>query len=75
MRIIGRTEEEVKKIKNIIESKKTPGARVLRDRLYPVKVDNVNRTAIIDHGQSGPDILGPSPSRPPCDRLAAVLTA
>ena len=49
LRIIGRNEEEVKKIKNIIEAKKTPGARVLRDQLYPVKVDNVNRTAVIDH--------------------------
>jgi hypothetical protein len=48
LRIIGRSEEEVKKIKDIIEAKKTPGARVLRDRLYPVKVDNVNRTAVID---------------------------
>lgn len=49
LRIIGRNEEEVKKIKGIIESKKTPGARVLRDQLYPVKVDNVNRMAVIDH--------------------------
>jgi hypothetical protein len=49
LRIIGRNEEEVKKIKDIVEAKKTPGARVLRDQLYPVKVDNVNRTAVIDH--------------------------
>jgi hypothetical protein len=49
LRIVGRNEEEVKKIKDIIEAKKTPGARVLRDQLYPVKVDNVNRTAVIDH--------------------------
>jgi hypothetical protein len=49
LRILGRNEEEVKKIKDIIEAKKTPGARVLRDQLYPVKVDNVNRTAVIDH--------------------------
>ncbi|EAQ84521.1 hypothetical protein CHGG_08535 [Chaetomium globosum CBS 148.51] len=27
--------------------KKTPGARVLRDQVYPIKVDNVNRTAIL----------------------------
>ncbi|EAQ88563.1 predicted protein [Chaetomium globosum CBS 148.51] len=44
-----RNEEEVKKIKDIVEAKKTPGARVLRDQLYPVKVDNVNRTVVIDH--------------------------
>ena len=49
LRIIGRNEEEAKKIKNIIEAKKAPGARVLRDQLYLVKVDNVNRTAVIDH--------------------------
>jgi len=48
LRIVGRNEDEVKKIKGIIEAKKTPGARVLRDQLYPVKVDNVNRTAVID---------------------------
>ena len=47
--IIGRNEEEVKKIEDIIEAKKTPGARVIRDQLYPVKVDNVNRTAVLDH--------------------------
>ncbi len=47
--IIGRNEEEAKKIKDIIEAKKAPGARVLRDQLFPVKVDNVNRTAVIDH--------------------------
>jgi hypothetical protein len=49
LRIFGRNGEEVKKIKDIIEAKKTPGARVLRDQLYPVKVDNVNRAAVIDH--------------------------
>ena len=49
LRIIGRNEEEVKKIKDIVEAKKTPGTRVLRDQLYPVKVDNIKRTAVIDH--------------------------
>ena len=39
----------MKKIKDIVEAKKTPGARVLRDQLYPVKVDNIKRTAVIDH--------------------------
>lgn len=48
LRVVGRDEEEVKKIKTIIEAKKAPGARVLRDQLYPVKVDNINRTAILD---------------------------
>ena len=40
LRIVGRNKEEVKKIKDIVEAKKAPGARVLRDQLYPVKVDN-----------------------------------
>ncbi|KAL2255925.1 hypothetical protein VTK26DRAFT_2474 [Humicola hyalothermophila] len=46
---MGRNEEEAKKIKDIVEAKKAPGARVLRDQLYPVKVDNVNRMAVLDH--------------------------
>jgi hypothetical protein len=48
LRVVGRNEAEVKNIKGIIEAKKTPGTRVLQDQLYPVKVDNVNRTAVID---------------------------
>ncbi|EAQ91759.1 hypothetical protein CHGG_03694 [Chaetomium globosum CBS 148.51] len=44
----GRNEAEVKRIKDIIEAKKAPGAHVLRDQLYPVKIDNVNRTAVLD---------------------------
>ncbi|KAM5353470.1 hypothetical protein ACJ41O_000120 [Fusarium nematophilum] len=49
LRVIGRNEEELNRIKAIIEAKKAPGARVLRDQLYPVKVDNINRTAVLDH--------------------------
>ena len=49
LRIMGRNEEELKKIKDIVETKTAPGARVLRDQLYPVKVDNVNRTAVLDY--------------------------
>jgi hypothetical protein len=48
LRVIGRNEKELKKIKTIIEVKKAPGARVLRDQLYPVKVDNINRAAVLD---------------------------
>ncbi|WAO97111.1 Hypothetical protein NCS54_01482000 [Fusarium falciforme] len=48
LRVIGRNEEELKKIKTIIEVKKAPGARVLRGQLYPVKVDNINRAAVLD---------------------------
>ncbi len=48
LRVIARNEGEVKKIKDIVEAKKTPSARVLRDQLYLVKIDNVNRTAALD---------------------------
>ncbi|KAM5529165.1 reverse transcriptase [Fusarium oxysporum f. sp. phaseoli] len=41
-------EEEIQKIKTILETKKTPGARVLRDQLYPIKVDSMNRMAVFD---------------------------
>ncbi|KXX76568.1 hypothetical protein MMYC01_206278 [Madurella mycetomatis] len=56
LRIMGRSKEELSKIKDILEAKNAPGARVVRDQLYPVKVDNVNRAAIIDHG--GKILLG-----------------
>jgi hypothetical protein len=48
LRVIGRNEEELKRIKAVIEAKKAPGARILRDQLYPVKVDNINRAAVLD---------------------------
>lgn len=48
LRVISRNEEEMQKIKTILEARKAPGARVLRDQLYPVKVDNMNRTAVFD---------------------------
>ncbi|RKK73615.1 hypothetical protein BFJ68_g18213, partial [Fusarium oxysporum] len=48
LRIIGRNEEEMQKIKSILETRKAPGARVLRDQLYPIKVDSRNRMAVFD---------------------------
>jgi hypothetical protein len=48
LRIIGRNEEEIQKIKTILETRKAPGARVLRDQLYPIKVDSMNRMAVFD---------------------------
>ncbi|EXA29120.1 hypothetical protein FOVG_19341 [Fusarium oxysporum f. sp. pisi HDV247] len=48
LRIIGRNEEEMQKIKTILDIWKAPGARVLRDQLYPTKVDSMNRTAVFD---------------------------
>lgn len=52
IRVICREETELKKVRAILESKTTPGRRVLRDQLYPVKVDNVNRTVVLsDRGE------------------------
>ncbi|KAF4436024.1 hypothetical protein F53441_13343 [Fusarium austroafricanum] len=48
LRIIGRNEEEIQKIKTILETRKAPGARVLRHQLYPIKVDSMNRMAVFD---------------------------
>ncbi|KAF5258403.1 hypothetical protein FOXYS1_11029, partial [Fusarium oxysporum] len=48
LRIIDRNEEEIQKIKTILETRKAPGARVLRDQLYPIKVDSMNRMAVFD---------------------------
>ncbi|EXA29691.1 hypothetical protein FOVG_18835 [Fusarium oxysporum f. sp. pisi HDV247] len=48
LRIIGKNEEEIQKIKAILETRNAPGARVLRDQLYPIKVDNMNRMVVFD---------------------------
>lgn len=48
LRIIGRNEEEIQKIKTILETRKAPGTRVLRDQLYPIKVNSINRTAVFN---------------------------
>jgi hypothetical protein len=48
LRVICRDTEELNKVKDIAQKYTAPETRVLRDQLYPVKVDNVNRTAILD---------------------------
>lgn len=35
-------------VKRVAETKIGAGVRVLRDELYPIKVDNVKRTAVLD---------------------------
>ncbi|EXA30657.1 hypothetical protein FOVG_17991 [Fusarium oxysporum f. sp. pisi HDV247] len=45
---MGRNEEEMQKIKTILEARNVPGARVLRDQLYPIKADSMNRMAVFD---------------------------
>jgi len=48
VRVVCRDEDEVQLVKEAAQKIATPGIRVLRDQLYPVKVDNANRTAVLD---------------------------
>ncbi|KJZ69210.1 hypothetical protein HIM_11410 [Hirsutella minnesotensis 3608] len=48
VKIICRDEIELQRVKEGAQNTAVTGARVMRDQLYPVKVDNVNRTAILD---------------------------
>ncbi|KJZ69295.1 hypothetical protein HIM_11308 [Hirsutella minnesotensis 3608] len=48
VKIICRDETELQRVKEAAQKTVVTGARVMRDQLYPVKVDNVNRTAILD---------------------------
>ncbi|KAL3705415.1 hypothetical protein TMatcc_009087 [Talaromyces marneffei ATCC 18224] len=41
-------EEEIQQVKEAAQKIDIPGIRVLRDQLYPVKIDNANRTAVLD---------------------------
>ncbi|OWT42387.1 reverse transcriptase [Pochonia chlamydosporia 170] len=48
IKVICRNEAELQLVKEVAEKTVVPGARVMRDQLYPVKVDNANRTAVVD---------------------------
>jgi hypothetical protein len=48
VRVICRDEGEVQLVKEAAQKITVPGVRVLRDQLYPVRVDNANRTAVLD---------------------------
>lgn len=48
IRIACRDEAEHQLVKKVAEAKIGEGARVLRDELYPIKVDSVNKTAVLD---------------------------
>lgn len=48
IKIICRDETELQLVKIAAEKTLIPGARVMRDQLYPVKVDNANRIAVLD---------------------------
>lgn len=48
IRIACRDETEQQLVKKVAETKIGAGARVLRDELYPIKVDSVNKAAVLD---------------------------
>ena len=48
IKIACRDEAEHQLVKRMAETNVTHGARVLRDDLYPIKVDSVRRTAVLD---------------------------
>jgi hypothetical protein len=47
IRVTCRTESELARVKEVAQKTGQAGTRVLQDQLYPVKVDNANRTAIL----------------------------
>lgn len=58
VRITCRDESELARVKAAAERTKAAGTRVLRDQLYPVKVDNANRTAVLEEtGQLRPGVV------------------
>ncbi|KAK1519063.1 hypothetical protein CABS01_16622 [Colletotrichum abscissum] len=48
IRVICRDDAEHKLVKQIVEKSFGSGTRMLRNELYPVKVDNVKRTEVLD---------------------------
>jgi hypothetical protein len=46
--VICRDESETQLVKEVAQKISVPGVRVLRDQLYPVRIDNANRTAVLD---------------------------
>jgi hypothetical protein len=48
VKVACRDEAELHRVKEVAQKTAPPNARVLRDQLYLVKVDNANRTAILD---------------------------
>lgn len=48
IRVTCRTEEELHLVKETAKKVVVSGARVLNDQLYPIKIDNVNRFAVLN---------------------------
>ncbi|EED11818.1 hypothetical protein TSTA_109980 [Talaromyces stipitatus ATCC 10500] len=53
IRIACRDEAEHQLVKKVAEAKISAGARVLRDKLYPIKVDSVRKAAVLDEIRAG----------------------
>ena len=50
LRVLCQDEKELGQVKEAVQkSVQTQGTRVLRDQLYPVKVDNANRTQVLNN--------------------------
>ena len=47
MRILCRNKEELKNVKSAVTATATEGACVLRDELYPVKINNARADAVL----------------------------
>src|SRR5258706_1963369 len=57
IRVACRDEKEHKAVKEAAEKAKVDGVWVLRDQLFPIKIDGVNRCAVLDeHNQLRPEI-------------------
>ena len=52
IRVTCRDESELQLVKEATQKVAAPGVRVLRDQLYPVKVDNANRAAVLEQDGS-----------------------
>ena len=48
IRITARNEDELRSIKDAAQKTARAGSRVLVDQLYPVKVDDANRAAVLN---------------------------
>ena len=48
IKVICRDEEEMQLVKDMAEKTIVKGAQVLRDQLYPVKVNSINRMVVLD---------------------------
>ncbi|KAH7247633.1 uncharacterized protein BKA55DRAFT_70561 [Fusarium redolens] len=48
IKVVCRDEAEMQLVREVAEKAVVKGTRVIRDQLYPVKVDGTNRTAVLD---------------------------